>query len=369
MNELGGISKHLTALTTLEKSLHLKQMQISGLLAITKGIGMNHPAADLFSEYKSFLDWVLGVKSMLLFVRENGKWELVSSLRVPEVLQNVNIVDKFSSYLELQKMEGDDHPLVKYFDVAIPFNHKDEKIAHIFVGGFLSEDDDIFDKVQIITAITQIIAVAIENKRLFKSQIDKERLNHEMELAAEVQKMLIPKKLPISKNYEFDSIYKPKLGVGGDYFDYIQFDDGKLVFCVGDFTGKGVSAALLMSNFQANFHTLINKRTALDPFIRDLNNTVFRLTEGERFITFFIAEYDIYSHSLTYINAGHNPPFLLNGNRLIELKDGCILLGPFPEIPHIDTGFVELDKDVPSMILTYTDGITDIMNEAGEYFN
>ena len=187
MNELGGISKHLTALTTLEKSLHLKQMQISGLLAITKGIGMNHPAADLFSEYKSFLDWVLGVKSMLLFVRENDKWELVSSLRVPEVLQNVNIVDKFSSYLELQKMEGDDHPLVKYFDVAIPFNHKDEKIAHIFVGGFLSEDDDIFDKVQIITAITQIIAVAIENKRLFKSQIDKERLNHEMELAAEVQ--------------------------------------------------------------------------------------------------------------------------------------------------------------------------------------
>lgn len=124
-----------------------------------------------------------------------------------------------------------------------------------------------------------------------------------------------------------------------------------------------------MSNFQANFHTLINKRTALDTFIRDLNNTVFRLTEGERFITFFIAEYDIYSHSLTYINAGHNPPFLLNGNRLIELKDGCILLGPFPKIPQIDTGFVELDKDVPSMILTYTDGITDIINEAGEYFN
>lgn len=369
MNELRSISKHLTALTTLEKSLHLKQMQISGLLAITKGIGMNHPAADLFSEYKSFLDWVLGVKSMLLFVRENNRWGLASSLRVPEALLKIDIVDKLASYLELQNIEGNEHPLIKNFDVVIPIHHKDQQIAYVFVGGFLSEDDDIFDKVQIITAITQIIAVAIENKSLFKSQIDKERLNHEMELAAEVQKMLIPKKLPISKNYEFDSIYKPKLGVGGDYFDYIQFDDGKLVFCVGDFTGKGVSAALLMSNFQANFHTLINKRTALDPFIRDLNSTVFRLTEGERFITFFIAEYDIYSHSLTYINAGHNPPFLLNGNRLIELKDGCILLGPFPKIPHIDTGFIELDKDAPSMILTYTDGITDIINENGEYFN
>jgi sigma-B regulation protein RsbU (phosphoserine phosphatase) len=190
-----------------------------------------------------------------------------------------------------------------------------------------------------------------------------------MELAAEVQKMLIPKKLPFSLYYEFDSIYKPKLGVGGDYFDYIQFEDGKLVFCVGDFTGKGVSAALLMSNFQANFHTLIKKRTALDPFIRDLNKTVFGLTEGERFITFFIAEYDFYSHALTYINAGHNPPFLLNGNNLVELKEGCILLGPFPEIPHIDTGYISLDKNFPSMILAYTDGITDIINEKGEFFN
>ena len=113
MNELGGISKHLTALTTLEKSLHLKQMQISGLLAITKGIGMNHPAADLFSEYKSFLDWVLGVKSMLLFVRENGKWELASSLRVPDALLHSDIVDKLASYMELQNIEGDEHPLIK----------------------------------------------------------------------------------------------------------------------------------------------------------------------------------------------------------------------------------------------------------------
>jgi sigma-B regulation protein RsbU (phosphoserine phosphatase) len=369
MNELGGISKHLTTVSNLEKSLHLKQMQISGLLAITKGIGMNYSAADLFSEYKSFLDWVLGVKYMLLFIRENDKWELATSLRVPENLLRLDIIDKLSTYLELQNIEGDEHPLIKNFDIVIPINHKDQQIAYVFVGGFLSEDDDIFSKVQIITAITQIIAVAIENKRLFRSQLDKERLNHEMELAAEVQKMLIPKKLPISLYYEFDSIYKPKLGVGGDYFDYIQFDDGKLVFCVGDFTGKGVSAALLMSNFQANFHTLIKKRTALDPFIRDLNKTVFRLTEGERFITFFIAEYDIYTHSLTYINAGHNPPFLLNGNEIIELKDGCILLGPFPEIPHIDTGYVKLDRELPSMILTYTDGITDIMNEKGAYFN
>jgi sigma-B regulation protein RsbU (phosphoserine phosphatase) len=369
MNELGEISEYLSKVDKLEGSLYQKQMQISSILDITKAIGMNYSAADLFSEYKSFLDWILRVKYMLLYVRENNQWELASSLNVPEDLLHQDMVNELSSYMELKNIEGNEHPLFRYFDISIPINHKNQQIAHVFVGGFSGEDDDIFSKVQIITAITQMIAVAIENKRLFKSQIEKERLNHEMELAAEVQKMLIPKKLPVSKWYEFDSIYKPKLGVGGDYFDYIQFEDGKLVFCVGDFTGKGVSAALLMSNFQANFHTLIKKRTALDPFVRDLNKTVFRLTEGERFITFFIAEYDFSQHSLTYINAGHNPPFLLNGNEITELKDGCILLGPFPEIPHIDTGYVKLEKDLPAMILTFTDGITDIQDENDSFFH
>ena len=84
-----------------------------------------------------------------------------------------------------------------------------------------------------------------------------------MELASEIQHMLIPKVLPTKSCYELASIYKPHYGVGGDYFDFIEFDDGKIVFCVGDISGKGVAAALLMANFQANFHTLINKRTGI----------------------------------------------------------------------------------------------------------
>jgi len=369
MNDLSSISKHLSALKSLETSLHRKQMQISGLLAITKGIGHNYSAADMYTEYQSFLDWVLGVKYMLLFICYEGKWLLASSLRIPEHLLNLDIVEKLSSYLELQNIEGSEHPMLKYFDVVIPVAHKNHPLAYVFIGGFMSEDNDIYDKVQIITAVTQVITVAIENKRLMQAELAQERLNLEMQLAAEVQKMLIPKKLPSSDHYSFSSIYQPKLGVGGDYFDYIQLEDGKLVFCIGDFTGKGVSAALLMSNFQANFQTLIKKRTALDTFIRDLNQTVFHLTEGERFITFFIAEYDNPSHSLTYINAGHHPPFLLNGGKLEQLQEGCLLLGAFPSIPRVDVGEVKLVRGQPAMILTYTDGITDITDDAGVFFS
>lgn len=124
---------------------------------------------------------------------------------------------------------------------------------------------------------------------------------------------------------------------------------------------------MLMANFQANFHTLINKRTTLDCFIRDLNQSVNLITKGERFITFFIAAYDQKNQSLRYVNAGHNPPVLVNEGKLHLLDRGCTILGSFPEIPELEVGEVKLDGE--AIILTFTDGLTDLQNEAGDYLN
>jgi len=128
-----------------------------------------------------------------------------------------------------------------------------------------------------------------------------------------------------------------------------------------------VGAALLMANFQANFHTLINKRTDLDSFIRDLNQSVNLITKGERFITFFIASYNQKNQSLRYVNAGHNPPVLINEGELMLLDRGCTILGSFPEIPELEVGEVTLDGE--AIILSFTDGLTDLQNESGEYLN
>jgi sigma-B regulation protein RsbU (phosphoserine phosphatase) len=187
-----------------------------------------------------------------------------------------------------------------------------------------------------------------------------------MELAGDVQKLLIPQKLPSCDNYEFASIYKPHFGVGGDYFDFIEFPDGKIVFCVGDFTGKGLSAALLMANFQANFHTLINKQADLDEFIRDLNQSVNLITQGDRFITFFIAEYNTHTRNIRYVNAGHNPPILVSKDRLLPLNKGCIMLGSYATIPEIEIGECHIIEE-EAIILAYTDGLTDIRNSAGDF--
>jgi phosphoserine phosphatase RsbU/P len=360
------LKKGLSSLEAVERELNLKQLQINRLLNITQAINNNVSAEGLFNMYKSFLSWEIGVKKMVLYVREEDGWACPAAIGIPDNLLALDISSHFEKYIRLNNVENSNHPLIQEFDVVIPVRHKDNPIAYVFIGGF-SEEEDMYNKVQFITTITNIIAVAIENKRLFKRQLGQERLRREMELAAEMQQMLIPKKLPSKSCYELDSIYKPHLGVGGDYFDFIEFEDSKIIFCVGDISGKGVAAALLMANFQANFHTLINKRTELSCFIRDLNKSVNLITQGERFITFFIAEYDTSTQCLQYVNAGHNPPVLVNEGEIFLLDKGCTILGSFTDLPEVEVGQVSIDGE--AIILAFTDGVTDLKDDQGEFLN
>ena len=360
------LKKGLGTIAALERELNLKQLQINRLLNITQAINNNVSAGGLFEMYKSFLSWEIGVKKMALYIREGERWKCATYIGIPQELLEHPLDKELSQYTRLKNLEGSDHPLVREFEVVIPVRHKDIPIAYVFIGGF-GDDDDMYNKVQFITTITNVIAVAIENKRLFKRQLGQERLKREMELASEMQRMLVPKNLPSKSCYELANIYKPHYGVGGDYFDFIEFDDGKIVFCIGDISGKGVAAALLMANFQANFHTLIKKRTALDEFIHDLNHSVNLVTGGDKFITFFIAQYDTNTHQLDYINAGHNPPVLIHKGEVELLRKGCTMLGSFKKLPKLEVGHLQINGE--AIILAYTDGLTDLRNKDNVYLS
>ncbi len=366
MASFSDTGKKLSRTEWLEKELHLKQLQINRLLNITQAINNNVPAQGLFDMYRSFLSWELGVKKMALYIRQREAWTCTTYLGIGEELISIDIADRLPQFQRMKNLEETDHPLIREFDVVIPVRHKEESIAYVFIGGF-SEEEDMFSKIQFITAITNVVAVAIENKRLFKRQLEQERLKKEMELAAEVQKMLIPKVLPQRKVYEFDCIYKPILSVGGDYFDFIEFSEEELLFCIGDFTGKGVSAALLMANFQANFHRILNRRPGLEELIRELNESVHQVAGGDKFITFFVAEYKVTERRLRYINAGHNPPILAGKDTVVRLNKGSIMLGPYRELPKLEVGEVSIDGE--ALLLSFTDGLTDVRNKAGAFLN
>ena len=164
------LDNNATVVEQLQNELHLKQLQINRLLGITQAINNNVSANGLYEMYRSFLGWELGIHKMALFIKEDeGKWICTTSIDIlPELLLH-DISSQLASYDRLKTLEGADHPLIGQFDIVIPVKHKDMPIAYVFIGGF-GEDEDVYNKIQFITTITNIIAVAIENKRLFKKQ-------------------------------------------------------------------------------------------------------------------------------------------------------------------------------------------------------
>ena len=360
------MSRELAILEKLEKELSLKQLQIKSLLTITQAINKNVSGEGLYNMYKSFLSWEMGVQKMVLFVLEDESWLCTSSINI----ENEWIITELSmvvhNYDRLHTIKKTDPDVLHDFDIIIPVMHKDSPIAYSIIGG-IKDQEDVYNKIQFITTITNIIAVAIENKRLFKKQLRQERFKKEIELASEVQKMLIPENLPQTDKYQISKIYKPHFNVGGDYFDFIPFDKDKFAFCIADISGKGVAAALLMANFQAIIQGLIFQYRDLETFVFALNQSVFRITRSDKFITFFIAEIDIKKKKLRYINAGHYPPVLFQNSKIKRLNKGCTIIGAFEKLPSIEEE--ELDLEPNAMILSFTDGLVDLKNTNEEYFD
>lgn len=350
----------------LQQELSLKQLQINSLLTITQAINDNVAAPELYNMYKSFIGWEMGIKRMALFFKHEDEWQCVTHLKADHLAQMDDLGPLLKKFTKTQRITKSDPESLQGFDLMIPVYHKKNPIAFALVGGIRAEADD-YSRLQFITTFTNIIAVAIENKRLFKRQIEQERFDRDMELASSVQKMLIPDHLPQSKYYELATVYKPHLTVGGDYFDFIQYDERRLAFCIADISGKGVSAAILMANFQAILQSLIYQYRDLETFVFALNQAVYRITRSDRFITLFIGELNLRSKTLQYINAGHFPPFLMQNGTITRLESGCTIIGAFETLPELHMGEVKLHH--PGIIFACTDGLTDVTNDDGVYFD
>jgi phosphoserine phosphatase RsbU/P len=368
-----------TELSTLQEThkdarnkMVIKDLQINRLLNVTQAINNNVRIDELFRMYKEFLNWELGVQQIALFLptsSENGvdkKWQYFGSNGVSDESQPVFLTEELAIFNDVTRLEKGLNPFFDPFDQVIPVKHKENPIAYSFIGG-MPNDADVTGKIQLITTLTNVIAVAFENKRLFKRQLEQERLNHEMSLAGDMQQKLVPEKRLQTKYFEVSSIYKPHLGIGGDFFDCIRYYKNRHVFCVADVSGKGLAAALVMSNFQASLQILIRKATTVESFIHELNEAIVRITETEKYITFFIAEYDCDTRRLRYINAGHIPPVLIRQGKVELLKKGCTILGYMRKLPKLEIGEMYLEDE--TLLVMFTDGITDIKNPNGTYFD
>jgi phosphoserine phosphatase RsbU/P len=184
--------------------------------------------------------------------------------------------------------------------------------------------------------------------------------------ARSIQQGLLPKSIPQRPGYEISGAWRPAQSVGGDYYDVLEFDDNSLGLCIADVAGKGLPAALLMSNLQAAVRGLASPALAPDGLCSRLNSLVCNNTGADRFITFFYARLDGPARLLHYANAGHNPPILLHADGSHErLQAGGGVLGVFPR-HKFASGAAQLAPG--DRLILYTDGVTEACDAADEEF-
>jgi sigma-B regulation protein RsbU (phosphoserine phosphatase) len=354
------------------KRLKLFSFKLNSLLAITKAINANLSTEELLKRYENILREDLNIGKVLIYKysHEKNDWEIILNAGCGDEVEDIKLEEDVFGHSEITFVTSSPNPSLRTFDNIIPVYHNNEPIAYVLIGDI---DDDAkgvsptIKHLHFIQTLSNIIIVAIENIRLYNESLRQEALKKELELASRMQSMLIPeeKSLPHNDKIYVTSFYKPHFEVGGDYYDFLHLNDDEWGFCIADVSGKGISAALLMSNFQANLRALFTTNKDLEDIVIKLNERVMASAKGEKFITLFIAKYNYQTKQLAYITAGHNPPLLYKpkSESLSFLKDGCLGLGMLDEIPTIKKGIITIEE--PSKLFCYTDGLVELIGDEG----
>jgi phosphoserine phosphatase RsbU/P len=346
--------------------LQLTTFKLQSLLNITLAINENLSQSELLDIYEKLLTTDLNIGKVLIYKLEDSWQCILKSGSVGDSYASIEVETDLIPIQDISFITSSPNKSLNAFDIVIPVINKGTPIAYVIIGDIEEGEgvSPIIKHLNFIQTLTNIIMVAIENIRLFKESLRQAAIKKELELASKMQNMLIPNSsiLPKNNQVSITAFYLPHFDVGGDYYDYIPLNRNEFGFCIADVSGKGMSAALLMSNFQANLRALFTYDISLDALIEKLNERVMHAANGEKFITLFLGKFNYKTLELQYINAGHNQPMLYQKNtkELSFLNKGCVGIGMLDEIPIIRKGSITLEE--PTKILCYTDGLVELID-------
>lgn len=222
------------------------------------------------------------------------------------------------------------------------------------------------EHLNILTTLASVAAIRVENASLMEARFERERMERELELATEIQQRFQPSEAPKMEGYQLQGISFSCYEIGGDYYDFIKMHDGKMLIALGDVSGKGTAAALLMSSVHAAIHAQVAAKSPLHEMISSVNLYLAENTPANRFVTLFVAVLDPLTGKMDYINAGHNPPLVGRVNGDIEqLSSGGLPLGLLPMADY-EVGETHLDKG--EALVIYSDGVSEANNIREEEF-
>ncbi|MGZ4811645.1 MAG: PP2C family protein-serine/threonine phosphatase [Terriglobales bacterium] len=253
--------------------------------------------------------------------------------------------------------------------LCMPIRHKGsgeivgviQLLNQLIDGRFTAEDQDFLEK------LSGHMAMALENARLHRAALEKQRMERELEMARGIQRSLLPDAPPVLEGYELAVSNMPCFECGGDYYDFISLGQDTLLLVIADVEGKGVSSALVMSNLQATLHALVTHLHSLEVLALSLNEMICNDTKSRKFLSIFLGLLDTRRNRLHYINAGHVPPIIVNGEtgEYELLQAGGTVVGLFPDSEY-SRGSAKLNAG--DLLVLCTDGITEPCNVEEEEF-
>ncbi len=250
--------------------------------------------------------------------------------------------------------------------LAVPLGVADKVFGIIYADSPIAEGRFTEDHLKVLTTLASVAAIRVENARLMEARLQQERLERELQLASEIQQRFQPTAPPFVQGYELQGISFPCYEIGGDYYDFIRRTDGRLVIALGDVSGKGTAAALLMSSLHAAVHAQAGSHDSLVDTISAVNRYLADNIPPNRFITLFYAELDPDSGAVSFLNAGHNPPLIVHSAGTVEqLASGGLPLGIKRDADYRE-GRTQLQQG--DVLVIYSDGVTEATSPSGEEF-
>ena len=250
--------------------------------------------------------------------------------------------------------------------LAVPLGVGENVFGIIYADSPIAEGRFTEDHLKVLTTLASVAAIRVENARLAEEQLERERLERELQVASEIQQRFQPASAPQVTGYELQGISFPCYEIGGDYYDFIHRANGNLVVALGDVSGKGTAAALLMSSLHAAVHAQVDSHDSLAKTIGSINRYLVESIPPNRFVTLFYAELDPNNGGLAFLNAGHNPPLIVHtGGTMEQLASGGLPLGIMADADFRE-GRTKLHPG--DVLVIYSDGVSEAVNPTGEEF-
>ena len=371
------------AATAIQNSLMLNELKITNRILDSRVSRLNSlfelsKEFGLFSEstkvarllvYSVIGQFLVQKFAVVSFEGKNLKI-LESKFPQDELLNTLNkySTKRITNSISKKEIETDYVDLKKFgIELIVPMELQGETKGLILLGKRASDSEYSEADIEYIYSVGSLAIVSIENQRLFKEALEKQKLEEDLEIARDIQRNLLPHKIPQFSNFDVVANTVFSKQVGGDYYDVITLDKNNFCIAIADVSGKGVSAALMMANLQAFLKTICKQGMKIDEATGLINDLISENTTEGKFITFFWAIVENDSKQVLYVNAGHNPPLLIRKGKIIKLDKGGIILGVMKTmIPYLSER-LQLEKD--DVIVLFTDGVSEAMNQSGEEFS